>query len=200
VLQSRSFQRVGGTKVEQANVRVVAATKKDLGALVRDRLFRDDLMYRLSVVTLQIPPLRARREDIPQLAAFFLDCALQRLGRKAKTLTPEAVKLLSAHNWPGNVRELEHVIESTVIMHPGSSIGPADLPLKIAVPESSHPLFGLNMDGRDSVPLEDALHQFEGALLNWAYEKAERNQGNAAKLLGIPRSTFQYAWSKHNRD
>ncbi|HEY3321080.1 MAG TPA: sigma-54 dependent transcriptional regulator [Planctomycetota bacterium] len=195
VLQSRTFQRVGGTRAERVDVRIVAATKKDLGTLVKEKTFRDDLMYRLSVVTVQIPPLRARREDIPVLADFFLKCSVQRLGRKPKTFTPDALQALAEYVWPGNVRELEHVIESTVVMHSGTEVVRSDLPGMLRAP-SHDPLFSLHVDGRAEISLETTLADFERALLRWAFDRAEGNQGAAAKLLGIPRSTFQYRWSR----
>jgi DNA-binding NtrC family response regulator len=193
VLQSRSFQRVGGNRQEGTDVRIVAATKKNLSALVKERLFRDDLMYRLSVITLQIPPLRARIVDVPVLADFFLRCALNRLGRKAKTISKPAIDAMLSYAWPGNVRELEHVIESTVIMHTGDEIGVGDLPFTAR--NASNPLFTLHLEGKTEVALHDALRSFECALLKWAFEKSESNQAHAAKLLGLPRSTFQYQWA-----
>jgi DNA-binding NtrC family response regulator len=202
VLQSKTFLRVGGTRQEHTDVRVVAATKKDLAALVKERLFRDDLMYRLSVIALQIPPLRSRQEDIPVLAEFFLKCATARLGRKPKTLLKETVQALKDYPWPGNVRELEHMIEATMIMHSGAEVRPQDLPAVIgAARQISHTqrgdsLFSLHMDAKSSIELESALEDFERALLTWAFERADRNQGQAAKLLNIPRSTFQYRWAK----
>ena len=200
VLQSHNFQRVGGTKTEQVDVRVVASTKKDLASLAEQNQFRDDLMYRLSVVTVKLPPLRSRKDNIPVLAEFFLKCSLSRLGRKHKSFTQEAIKALMDYNWPGNVRELEHAIESTVILHTGEKIDCQDLPPLINSAQSGHAhqdaLFSLHIDGKSSILLDDVLLEFERALLKWAFEKSDRRQGHAAKLLGIPRSTFQYRWSK----
>ncbi|MCY3019917.1 MAG: sigma 54-interacting transcriptional regulator, partial [Planctomycetota bacterium] len=185
---------VGGARPEKADVRVVAATKRDLREQVAQRLFRDDLMYRLNVVTLRIPPLRERSSDIPELAGFFLRCAMARFGRGPKKLTDETLSLLTTYTWPGNVRELEHVIDSVVIMHAGTEIRPADLAQMLRM-QRDYPLFSLNTEGQESISLEQVLLDFERALLTWAFEKAEQNQGRAAKLLGIPRSTFQYRWS-----
>ena len=194
VLQSRSYSRVGGTRVEKADVRIVSATKHDLREQVAQKRFRDDLMYRLNVVTIVIPPLRQRKADIPELAEFFLKCAMARFGRSPKHFTPNALQALAAYSWPGNVRELEHVVESVVIMHPGVEIEPGDLAPVIRL-ERDHPLFSLSINGHETIPFEKSLLDFERALLKWAFEKAERNQVRAAKLLGIPRSTFQYRWT-----
>jgi DNA-binding NtrC family response regulator len=194
VLQSREYQRVGGSRVEKADVRVVAATKYDLREQVAKRRFRDDLMYRLTVVQVRIPPLRERHGDIRELASFFLQCSMARYGRSGKQLTEDGLRVLDAYPWPGNVRELEHVIDSIVIMHPGSEVGAAAFARLLHV-QTGNSLFNLNTQGREAIGLEQALAEFERALLTWAFEKADRNQARAAKLLGIPRSTFQYRWS-----
>jgi DNA-binding NtrC family response regulator len=194
VLQSRTYNRVGGTRLEKADVRIVAATKLDLREQVAQKRFRDDLMYRLNVVTITIPPLRERKADIPELAEFFLKCAMSRFGRGPKHFTPDALEALAVCRWPGNVRELEHVVDSIVIMHSGTEITASDL-LPMARSERQYPLFSLNTDDQEAISFEKTMLEFERALLSWAFEKGEHNQGRAARLLGIPRSTFQYRWS-----
>lgn len=196
ILQFNVLNRVGSTRPENIDVRMIASTKKDLNALVRNKFFRDDLMYRLSVITIHIPPLRARKDDIPVLADFFLKATTARLGRKAKTFSTEAMAILQAYDWPGNVRQLEHLIESVVVMHASEEIVPRDLPL--LVPLQGHAgLFSLHVEGRQSIPLDKTLEAFEHALLDWALRKAGGNQAQAAKLLDIPRSTFQYRWQRN---
>ena len=196
ILQSNVFTRVGSTRPERVDLRMIAATKKDLGALVEEKLFRDDLMYRLSVITVRLPPLRARRQDIAALADLFLTCSSARLGGKPKRLTEEALKVLEAYDWPGNVRQLKHAMESVVVMHAESEIEPQDLPaLYAGSPDDA--LFTLHVEGRQHVPLERALGAFERALLEWALKEAEGSQVLAAKLLSIPRSTFQYRWARN---
>ncbi|MGD0092055.1 MAG: sigma-54 dependent transcriptional regulator [Planctomycetota bacterium] len=194
VLQSRTYNRVGGTRAEKADVRIVAATKHDLREQVAQRRFRDDLMYRLNVVTIVIPPLRQRKEDIPELAEFFLKCAMSRFGRSPKHFTPDALQALTAYSWPGNVRELEHLVESVVIMHSDAEINAAAFAPVLRL-DREYSLFSLNTSGQETISLEKALLDFERALLTWAFEKSEHNQVRAAKLLGIPRSTFQYRWT-----
>jgi len=194
ILQSRSYQRIGGTRPERADVRVIAATKFDLREQVAQKRFRDDLMYRLTVIVISIPPLRERKADIPELAEFFLKCAMARFGRGPKHFMPDAIEALSSHRWPGNVRELEHVVDSVVVMHSGSEIKASDLAPMLRL-QRDYPLFTLNTEGQEAISLEKTLTDFERALLTWAFDKADRNQGRAAKLLGIPRSTFQYRWA-----
>ena len=128
VLQERTIQRVGGERPIGVNVRVMAATNRDLESEVQARRFRPDLYYRLAVVTLTIPPLRERREDIPALVDAYLEHFRVRLGRPVRRITPEALAALEAHSWPGNVRELVNVIERAVLLCAGHEIGLDDLP------------------------------------------------------------------------
>ncbi len=195
VLEDSTYERVGGTEKIKADVRFVAATKKDLEELVREGRFRDDLMYRLKVVQIEIPPLRERRDEVAVLAEYFLKRSTARMGRPAKQFTPAALEAMKNFIWPGNIRELEHMVDSLVAIHPGEDIRVEDLPerLKIA---GADPLFTLNLGGRDAVSLDRAMAEFEKRLLAWALDKAQGNQGKAAQLLSIPRSTFQYRWSK----
>lgn len=195
ILQFNVLNRVGSTKPEKIDVRMIASTKKDLNAMARKKLFRDDLMYRLSVITIHIPPLRARKDDIPVLADFFLKATTARLGRKAKTFSADAMEILQAFDWPGNVRQLEHMIESVVVMHTGVEIEAKDLPQLIPL-QGNDNIFSLHVEGRQSIPLDRTLEAFEHALLDWALRKSGGNQAQAAKLLDIPRSTFQYRWQR----
>lgn len=195
VLEDSTYERVGGTDKIKADVRFVAATKKDLDELVAQGRFRDDLMYRLKVVQIEIPPLRERREEITVLAEYFLKRSVARMGRPAKRFTPEALETMKKFLWPGNIRELEHVVDSLVAIHPDEEIRLADLPERLKAADN-HPLFTLNLSGKDLIQLDDALAEFEKRLLSWALAKAQGNQGKAAQLLSIPRSTFQYRWGK----
>src|SRR5262249_47605928 len=124
------IKRVGGTDSFGVDVRVIAATNRDLGALIAGGRFREDLFYRLSVVTLQVPPLGERREDIPILAAHFLRMYAAANARPVSDITPEAMALLVAYEWPGNIRELEHAIERAVALTTSSVVRPEDLPPK----------------------------------------------------------------------
>jgi two-component system response regulator HydG len=132
VLQEREFERVGGNETLKVDVRIIAATNRDLANLVRDGRFREDLYYRLNVVSLRLPPLRARREDIPMLANHFLARFAREAGRTIEGFAAEAMSALSQHNWPGNVRELENAVERAVVMTPGSHVGREHLSLPYA--------------------------------------------------------------------
>ncbi|NIU84384.1 MAG: sigma-54-dependent Fis family transcriptional regulator, partial [Candidatus Thorarchaeota archaeon] len=130
VLETQRFQRVGGGKDITVNVRVIAATNKDLQAMIKEGTFREDLFYRLNVIPIEIPPLRARKEDIPELVEYFLGLIANEYGQAPKSFSPEAMKALTAFEWPGNIRELKNVIERVVIMTPSSVIESEDLPLR----------------------------------------------------------------------
>jgi two-component system NtrC family response regulator len=136
VLQERQFERVGGTESVEVDIRIVAATNRDLTKAVADGRFREDLFYRLNVVSIELPPLRERREDIPFLAAHFLDRYARENNRELKGFTPSAMDYLSAYEWPGNVRQLENVIERCVVMCTGDTVDAEDLPPEIKDEES----------------------------------------------------------------
>jgi len=128
VLQEREFERVGGNKTLRLDIRLIAATNRDLAAEVKRRAFREDLFHRLNVVALKTPPLREHREDIPELARFFLARASARCGRRVSAISPQAERYLVAYGWPGNVRELENVIERAVVLGESDQVQPEDLP------------------------------------------------------------------------
>jgi len=129
-IETRRFMRLGGTEEQAADVRILAATNRDLAVDVKAGRFRDDLYYRLNVVTVRLPPLRERREDVPLLAAHFLEQSAKQLARPARSLAPEASALLLAHDWPGNVRELANAIERAVAVGRSETIEAADLPIQ----------------------------------------------------------------------
>ena len=131
VLEERNVMRVGGSDLIEVDFRLIAATNKDLEKLVADGRFREDLYYRLKVVTLRIPPLRERPEDIALLAEHFLERFTTEHGKEAKSLSPEALEVLAAHPWPGNVRELKNVLESLVIFHQTDTVAAAELPAEL---------------------------------------------------------------------
>ena len=130
VLQERTFERVGGNQPISVDVRIVAATNRDLGVAVAEGVFREDLFYRLNVVRIDLPPLRERLEDLPALVAHFVAKYASEMGRQAPKVTPEAMRRMYAHTWPGNVRELENALERAVILA-GEEIRPSDLPLEV---------------------------------------------------------------------
>jgi len=185
VLQTREIRPVGSTKRVAIDVRVIAATNKDLKKLVAERQFRDDLYYRLAVVPLFFPPLRERHEDIPVLAAHFLRHSCDRNKLPLKRLAPETLRLLIAAPWPGNVRELEHTIERAVLFSPGPDIQPQSI------------AFGSPTEGALALPTAVNLSHARALLdsaerekLQGALAQARGNRSRAAKLLGISRSTL----------
>jgi DNA-binding NtrC family response regulator len=180
-LQDRTIRRVGGNESIPVNVRIVAATNRDLRKLVAEGAFRDDLYYRLNVVTITIPPLRERSMDIPLLTQHFLEKFAQRTGRPVKRLSPEASALLAGYAWPGNVRELEHVIERAVALSSSDTLVTDDFPPQLrAEPEPSLRLPTARMT------LDEVKRWYVNAVL----EEAGGNKLRAAELLGIDRRTL----------
>jgi DNA-binding NtrC family response regulator len=184
VLQERRFERLGGTRSIDVDVRVVAATNSDLQQLIADGSFREDLFYRLNVVPITLPPLRQRQGDIPRLVAHFLD----KYEAGGKTITNDALEALSGYPWPGNIRELENTIERIVILSPEEEIGVGDLPSEVragVAPTASrtHP-FELPEEGLD-------LEEVEMDLLRQAMDRAGGNAAKAAKLVGLTPKTLE---------
>jgi len=196
VLQEGAFERLGGTRTLHVDVRIVAATNQDLAALVRERRFREDLYYRLNVISLVAPPLRDRREDIPYLAQHFLRIYAAKNNRKLEGLSDDAIRCLEAHAWPGNVRELENVIERAVILARGTIIDVKDLPENIAKnlsilvvrPAPSEEGGETYLQVRVGTPLAEV----EQRLLDETLRLTGNNKAEAARLLGIdPKTVFR---------
>ena len=195
VLQERTFERVGGGAPIRVNIRVIAATKKLLPALVAAGRFREDLFYRLNVVPLHMPALRERPEDVPLLVAHFLGKAALKLNRGRLTISPDAVAKLEAHNWPGNVRELEHLVERMVALSTKDHLGAADVP-ELASSADPTNIATLTLDRADTVDMIGVLADVEARMVRWALERSNGNLARAADMLGMPRSTLQYRVSK----
>jgi DNA-binding NtrC family response regulator len=182
VLDTREMRRVGGTRVHRVDVRIIAATNKDLSQEVRARRFREDLHYRLNVLGLTVPPLRERREDIPPLIEHFLR-QFRATGEAVKSIAPEALRLLRDYAWPGNVRELANTIERLVILAPGEVIGPEDLPLNIRVPAGPPP-------GRPRGAV--SLAEMERLHITRVLAETGGRKMQAARLLGIDLKTLNH--------
>ncbi|MDP2983478.1 MAG: sigma-54 dependent transcriptional regulator [Candidatus Latescibacter sp.] len=195
VLQERSLERVGGTGSVRVNVRVIAATKRSLAALVKAGAFREDLYYRLNVVPLSIPPLRGRAGDIPILVNYFLKRLVFKLNRGHLTITPAALEKLEHYNWPGNVRELEHILERTVIFSTGNELDVHDIP-ELLSPYAPEGPVSISFIGIQSLNLEQTIFDMENRIINWALSSSNGNLSQAAEILGIPRSSLQYKLSK----
>jgi Nif-specific regulatory protein len=199
VLQDREFERVGGTKVERADVRVVAATNRDLEQLVREGRFRGDLYYRIKVVEVVLPALRERgKEDIARLAQHFAAAAAKRHARKTPRICTAAMERLVRYAWPGNVRELENCIESAVVIMDGEEIQPSDLALVDRPPLiRADSTSGIPTPGEDRADRAETLDAIERAHIVRILERAEGNRSLAAKMLGIGRNTLARKLSKY---
>jgi two-component system NtrC family response regulator len=197
VLQEMEFERVGGTRTIKVDVRVVAASNRDLKEEVEAGRFREDLFYRLNVVHLHLPPLRQRREDIPLLAAHFIKKYVQENLRDKTRITPEALKVLIQYAWPGNVRELENVMERAVILCSNNIISPQDLPAELA-PTPAESRLDVDRFIPLNTPLPEALDAIEEQMIRRALEKSGQVQVRAAELLGITKSLLQYKLKKYH--
>jgi DNA-binding NtrC family response regulator len=189
VLQERRFERVGGTQTVDTDVRVIAATNRDLLKLAKDGKFREDLYYRLNVVKIDLPPLNERPEDIPLLAAHFAQ-KFSHPGASPKTISPEAMELLLQHRWPGNIRELENAIERATVTSRDDVIRPENLPAEILKP--NRPKVQLPVDL--TRPLTDQLNEltsgFEERYLRRALKRTRGHIGRTARLTGLSRRTI----------
>jgi DNA-binding NtrC family response regulator len=181
-LQERSFERVGGTRPIAVDVRIVAATNRDLEVAVKEGKFRDDLYHRLNVIPITLPPLRERRDDIPELARFFLDRFSRETKKPFTTITPEAQERLLAYAWPGNVRELANVIERAVVLGRGPAITPSDLPPRVAAarPERES----------ETGAYQAAVNAYRRELIVSALARTGGNRAAAATALGLNRTHF----------
>lgn len=182
VLQEQEFERVGGTETIRVDVRLIAATNRDLEDLVAEGTFREDLFYRLNVVPVRVPSLRERVEDIPILAAHFLRGFAERWGKPAPELTAEALALLCRHSWPGNVRELQHVMESLLVFSKGEPIGVEDLPPPVRGEDRT-------LDSGDRAP-GATLRDLERQAIARTLVATGGNKRKAAEILGIGLKTL----------
>ncbi len=190
VLQEQTFEPVGGTASVRVDVRVVAATNKDLRELIRAGGFREDLYFRLNVLPLFVPPLRERREDVPLLARHFLEEFARHYGRAVPEISADALAALDGYAWPGNVRELRNIVERLIIMGPPGRITAADLPSEFGGgatgQRSAGPTGGFEPDG--SATLRDARESFEKWLIGRTLGRCGNNVTRTAEVLGVERS------------
>lgn len=213
-LQEKEIERVGGTSIKKVDVRVVAATNRDLEDEVAAGRFREDLFYRLNVIPLHLPPLRERGADILLLAEHFLSGQCANKDRKRLTLSEKAREMLLTYSWPGNVRELENFMERLSILCDGNVILPEDLPAKIFTDIGEKPLLKVveaqpmrpvgfvwptmkDMSDKE-LQLKDFLEAIEGRLIDEALEHADGVKNKAAELLGIKRTTLIEKLKKRN--
>jgi DNA-binding NtrC family response regulator len=193
VLQEREFERLGGTRTIKVDVRLLAATNRDLRAALEDGTFREDLYYRLNVVPIDIPPLRQHKEDIPGLANLFLARFAKDSGRAEKIMgiSSAAMQLLVSHYWPGNVRELQNVIERACALAAGSQLEVSDIQL-----DSPRNRSGSASDRDRFLPDGMTLDQWEDEMIREALKRAGGNKSQAARLLGLSRNALRYRLSK----
>ena len=189
ILQEQTFSRVGGTELLDVDVRVIAATNKNLEEEITEGRFREDLYYRLNVIPILVPPLRERAEDVPVLAGEFVQEFCREAGVPVKPITQGAAKLLSGHSWPGNVRELRNLMERVVIMSPGPSIGVSQLP--DALRNSSAP------DAGSALSLEEARRSFEREYLLSRLAEHGWNISRTAEAIGIARESLSRKIKAH---
>jgi two-component system response regulator HydG len=182
VLQEGEFEHLGGTRTIRVDVRIVAATNRDIAQMVRDKRFREDLYYRLNVITITLPPLRDRPEDVPLLAQHFLRHYAAKNNRRLEGLTAEALQRLEGYAWPGNVRELENVIERGVVLARGSLVEVTDLPEEIG---KAPTLDQVSRAIGSLVRLATPLAEVERRMLEETLRSAGGNKTLTAKLLGI---------------
>jgi PAS domain S-box-containing protein len=195
VLEEQTFRRLGGLKDIKLDLRVVAATNKNLREAVKEGAFRQDLYFRLNVIQILIPPLRERRDDIMPMTKFFIDHYNRKFKRQIEGVSDGSAKLLLGHDWPGNVRELRNAIERAMILEETALITPSSLPIAITRPEGGPmALPAVVQIPADGLSLEDN----ERHLLVQALEKTDGNQTQAARLLRITRDTLRYKMKKFN--
>ena len=205
VLQEKEITRTGGSQTMLIDVRIVAATNQNLGALVQGKQFREDLYYRLNVVPIALPPLRDRKEDIPAMVEFFLQRAQKEFGIQATEVSKDSLALLKRHHWPGNVRELENVIKRAALLSPNHVLMPADFPglfggqgqenqdeslEGLVARKLENSLAQMDLQELDSL-YEMVLHQVERPLINIILRQTRGNQVRTAEILGINRNTLR---------
>jgi len=188
VLQDNSIIRIGGKKVISVDMRIIAATNKDLVQEIKMGNFRRDLYYRLNVLTINIPPLRERRDDISVLAEYFLNLLNYKLNKNVKFISQEVFDLLNSYNWPGNVRELQNVLERVINITQESTIPPSSLPKSICSKEDD------KLNNLREVPLKE----YEKQLITSLLEKHKGNRSKVAKIIGISRTTLYRKINDYN--
>jgi len=198
VLESKQVRRVGGTRDIEIDIRVVAATNRNLLEMIRQGRFRQDLYYRLNVFPIHIPPLRERKSDIPLIAAYYLEKYSRTMSRGFHSISPEAERILVEYPWPGNIRELKNVIEKICIIARGPVLLPDHLPNDIRRPGGVEQSMEISLRTLEQhgETLETFLSRIERSLIREALERTSGNVLQAAQLLGIPRGTMRYRLEK----
>ncbi len=189
VLQEREFERLGGTKTIKVDVRLIAATNRDLRAALEEGTFREDLYYRLNVVPIDIAPLRERREDIPDLVNLFISRFAADSGKSIESISPDAMQILVNYHWPGNVRELQNIVERACALAKQNVLQASDIHLDVRPAKAANGAGGFLPDGM-------TLEQWEDEMVQEALRRANGNKSQAARLLGLSRNALRYRLSK----
>jgi len=189
VLQEREFERLGGTKTIKVDVRLIAATNRDLRAALEDGTFREDLYYRLNVVPIDIAPLRERKEDIPDLVNLFVTRFATDSGKTIEGISQPAMQMLVNYYWPGNVRELQNIVERACALAKGNVLEPGDIHIDVRPSKSPATGDGFLPDGM-------TLEQWEDEMVKESLRRANGNKSQAARLLGLSRNALRYRLSK----
>jgi two-component system response regulator PilR (NtrC family) len=195
VLQERTLRRVGGTEEIQVDVRIIAATNRDLGEMVAENQFREDLFYRISVIPLELPPLRHRRDDIPLLADHFLARLNASMGKRIDRISDEALKKLESYDWPGNVRELENALERAFILETSNELSAQHLPESMSAGARMRPMTNFPDEGFD---LEIYVEGLQKGFLEEALRRTNGVQVKAAELLRMSYRSFRHYMQKYN--
>ncbi len=198
-LQNQEIQRVGSLQTRKVNVRVIAATHRNLRQAVADKIFREDLYYRLAMVEIPVPSLADHKEDLPVLIQHFVAKFSQQFGKQIRGVSPRARLVLDRHAWPGNVRELENAIGHAAMMAESDEIDAGDLPASLLgdpVVNSAHEPAATASSSSASIPEDASLAEHERQLVVSALEKAHGNQSHAARTLGIGRDALRYKMKK----
>ncbi|KAF0216555.1 MAG: sigma-54 dependent DNA-binding response [Geobacteraceae bacterium] len=197
VLEERRIRRVGGTKSIDIDVRVIAATNRDLQEEIRGKRFREDLYYRLNVFPIHIPPLRERSEDIPVLAMFYLEKYNRAFSKNFREISQEALKFMEKYRWPGNIREMKNVMERICIMHNGPILLQEHLPAEITLFKGGRNLAPAAEFLQSGLGLEESTDRLERSLIEAALRETDGNVLQAASLLKVPRGTLRYKMEKY---
>jgi len=195
VLQERTIRRVGGTEELQVDVRIIAATNRDLSEMVSESQFREDLYYRISVIPLELPPLRHRRDDIPLLADHFLARLNASMGKKIDRISDEALKKMETYDWPGNVRELENAMERAFILEISTELSPQHLPESVSTNSRMRALTDFPYEGFD---LESYVEKLQKGFLEEALRRTDGVQVKAAELLRMSYRSFRHYMQKYS--
>ena len=183
VLQEEEITPLGSTESRKIDVRVLAATSRDLGKEVSEGRFREDLFYRINVMPIHLPPLRERRGDIPLLVGYFIDLFNKKLNKNIEGLTSESMSILIGYGWPGNIRELENIIERAIILAKDTLITPSEIPPSM----TPSPDRAFSEEGEDTLSIKKASKRLERRLIRKALELTEGNRTRAARILEISR-------------